>query len=123
MSLHGRVDHPHVPAMSENATVDHENITGLKQEVELLELLETVATAANQAPRIEDAMQVALDRVCAHTGWPVGHVYAYEKERHRLESAGVWHVGDGGRYEEFRRASERMTFEVGVGLPGRVLES
>src|SRR5581483_11500225 len=88
-----------------------------------LELLETVATAANQAATIEEALQVAVERVCAHTGWPVGHVYVYEKESHRLESAGIWHVDNGGRYDEFRRVSERMTFDAGVGLPGRVLES
>jgi diguanylate cyclase (GGDEF)-like protein/PAS domain S-box-containing protein len=88
-----------------------------------LELLETVATAANQAATIREATQVALERVCEHTGWPVGHVYVYNRETHRLESAGIWHAANGGRYDEFRRVSERMSFEPGVGLPGRVLES
>jgi diguanylate cyclase (GGDEF)-like protein/PAS domain S-box-containing protein len=88
-----------------------------------LELLETVATASNHAETIEEAMQVALDRVCEHTGWPVGHTYLYERERHRLESTGIWHLDDPERFQEFRRVTESMSFDSGVGLPGRVLES
>src|SRR5881396_3883411 len=40
-----------------------------------LELMEAVAAAANRAQVVEAAMQVAVDRICARTGWPVGHVY------------------------------------------------
>src|SRR5213595_1299321 len=39
-----------------------------------LELMEAVAVASNRAQVMEAAMQVAVDRVCARTGWPVGHV-------------------------------------------------
>jgi hypothetical protein len=33
-----------------------------------LELVRTVATAANEASAIEEVMQITIDRVCAHTG-------------------------------------------------------
>ena len=40
-----------------------------------MELLQTITIAANQATSIEDAMQIALDQVAAHTGWLLGHAY------------------------------------------------
>jgi HAMP domain-containing protein len=47
----------------------------LREQTATVELLQTVATAANQAATVEEAFQIALDRVCAHTGWPLGHAY------------------------------------------------
>ena len=38
-------------------------------------LLQAITGAANEANTFEEAMGIALDRICAHTGWPVGHVY------------------------------------------------
>ena len=38
--------------------------------------MQAVATAANEAATVEEATRFCLDRVCAHTGWPVGHAYA-----------------------------------------------
>ena len=40
-----------------------------------LEVLHIIADAANGAPSAEAAVQVALDEICAYTGWPVGHAY------------------------------------------------
>ena len=31
--------------------------------------------AAASAGSVEDAIRSALDRICAYTGWPVGHAY------------------------------------------------
>ena len=88
-----------------------------------LELLETVATASNHAASAEEAFRVAIDRICEHTGWPVGHAYLFKRDTRRLEPTGIWHIEEGDHFDEFRRVTERMSFEHGVGLPGRVLES
>jgi PAS domain-containing protein len=47
----------------------------LVQKSEQVQLLEEIASAANLANSVEDALQFAVDRICAFTGWPVGHVY------------------------------------------------
>jgi diguanylate cyclase (GGDEF)-like protein/PAS domain S-box-containing protein len=86
-------------------------------------LLERVAVAANLARSVEDAVQVAIDGVCAHTGWPVGHCLRIEGLPPELVSTGVWHLDDAPRFESFRRLTEGMRFPSGVGLPGRVLAS
>src|SRR5262249_1425890 len=41
----------------------------------LARLLHEVTVAAYSAATVEQALQVVLDRVCAFTGWPAGHVY------------------------------------------------
>jgi PAS domain S-box-containing protein len=87
-------------------------------------LLQAVAVAANDAVHPEDAMQVALDGICAHTGWPVGHVYLVsESSPDLLLPADVWHLDDASRYGTFREVTMAQPLARGAGLPGRVLES
>jgi signal transduction histidine kinase/DNA-binding response OmpR family regulator len=69
-------------------------------------------------------MQIALDQVCAQTGWPVGHAFVLADNRSgELRTSWVWHLDDSGRFEKFRRLTEAMRLGPGVGLPGRVLRS
>ncbi|MDQ6750691.1 MAG: EAL domain-containing protein [Actinomycetota bacterium] len=84
-----------------------------------LELLEAVAAASNQASTLKEALRVAIERVCAHTRWPVGHAYIATPEGD-LVSSKVWHMDDPVRFQRFRRVSEERTFVSGEGLPGRV---
>ena len=87
-----------------------------------LELLESVAVAANEASTLTDALQVALEGICTHLGRSLGHAFLVDPAAGRLVSSCRWHIGDPLRFEAFRAAGEAMTFERGVGLPGRVLE-
>src|SRR5512144_2143077 len=65
-----------------------------------VQLLQHVAVAANQTLTIDDALQVALDQVCLHTGWPVGHVYIMsETGGRRLEPTSLWHVDNKERFK------------------------
>src|SRR5207248_1985673 len=50
--------------------VVYTDVTDLRQQTALLELLQGVAAAANEALTVEQALRFCLDRVCAHTGWP-----------------------------------------------------
>jgi signal transduction histidine kinase/CheY-like chemotaxis protein len=108
-------------ARAESETIAEKALSELYTKKREIELLQTITVAANEAATVEAAMGIALDRVCAHTRWPVGHVYL-------KDSAGVlvpttlWHLDSPERYEMFRNVSEAMTFAPGAGLPGRVLE-
>jgi diguanylate cyclase (GGDEF)-like protein len=87
-----------------------------------LELLEIVATASNEASTVDEAMKIAVDGVCAHTGWPVGHAYlVQEGSPPVLVPTTTWRFDDPGRIEAFRKETEATSFPPGVGLPGRVL--
>lgn len=95
---------------------------GLKRQSEVIRLLQEVAVAANEAASVEAAMQFVLDRLCAYTGWNLGHAYILAPDgKGELVSTGIWHMDKPGSYEDFRKASQDMRFPPGTGLPGRVL--
>jgi PAS domain S-box-containing protein len=96
----------------------------LKEKTEIVQLLHRLAASANAAREVKEALQSFLDEVCAHTGWPVGHIYHLSPDRpNTLVSSDIWHLDDPKRFEIFREVTEKTDFECGVGLPGRVLAS
>jgi PAS domain S-box-containing protein len=87
-------------------------------------LLHDVTEAANTQPDADGALQACLDRVCSHTGWPVGHVYRLAGDGSGvLAPTELWHLDDPARFQSLRTVTEKTRFAPGVGLPGRVLES
>jgi len=104
-------------------TLSERGLRELYERKQQLELLEKVATAANQAATAESALRLAMTEVCGFTGWQVGHVYGVEftTQEPRLRSLGVWYGADAAVITPFRVATEAGEFPEGVGLPGRVL--
>ena len=88
-----------------------------------LVLLEAVVLASNESSTVEEALQGAVDAVCTHTGWPVGHAYLRESASGDLVPSTSWHIEGSNRFDAFRSTTERTTFSAGVGLPGRVLST
>lgn len=96
----------------------------LHRKATFVELLQVVAVAANEATSVEAALQLTLDRVCEHTGWPVGHVYSSSSAtKTELISSKIWHLENAAEFETFRQVTERTPLAIGAGLPGRVAES
>jgi PAS domain S-box-containing protein len=96
----------------------------LHRQTAFVELLQAVAVAANEASTVDEAMQLCLERVCAHTGWPLGHVYAVSEDgTGELVPTAVWHLSDAERFEPFRTTTEEVRFVSRGELPGRVLAS
>jgi PAS domain S-box-containing protein len=94
----------------------------LREQTGFVELLQAIAVAANEAATVEEAMQYCLDRICAHTGWPVGHVCMLAEDgTGKLVPSTLWHLDNAERVAPFRQATERMRFAPGMGMPGRVL--
>jgi len=94
----------------------------LEREAAGLKLLEAVAFAANEASSVDDAMQFALDRVCAHTGWPVGQAYMLDSCGELVQSS-TWHVDDPDRFRAFRDPTQATRFASGIWRAGSVLAS
>jgi len=88
-------------------------------------LLQEVAVAANESDTIDDAIQVCLNRVCAHTGWPVGHARLLMNADHELVSTSLWHTGvdDFQRFKIFREITQSHPDVAPDGLAGRVLST
>ncbi|WP_280156355.1 ATP-binding protein [Piscinibacter sp. XHJ-5] len=107
-------------ARAESEAIAEKALSELYAKKKEVELLQQITVAANEAATVDGAMRIALERVCAHTRWPVGHVLLKDAAG-QLASTSLWHLDDPQRYEAFREVSEAMTFAPGVGLPGRVL--
>ncbi len=95
----------------------------LRDTAEVVQLLQVITSAANEAVSVEGALQIALDRVCAFTGWPVGHAYMVNEEAGGVaESTGLWHLDDEERFATFKRVTEGRSWGASkAGLVRRVL--
>jgi PAS domain S-box-containing protein len=94
----------------------------LRRETALAQMGEAVAGAANAASEVDQVLQIALDRICGLTGWPVGHVF-FPDQGGALVPGHVWHLADPEIYEPFRTATQRVRIARGELLPGHVLET
>lgn len=90
-----------------------------------LVLLEGIADAANAATSVQEAMRHALDAVCRHARWPLGHLLMVHGEvgHQTLDSTGIWHDESAGRFDALRALTESIQFNIDKGLPGRVLRT
>jgi len=87
-------------------------------------LLHRVGEIVAETASFEDALQRVVDLICELTGWPVGHVYRPSAQhREVLDPTTIWHVDDPAAYAVFREVTERTSFRIGEGLPGRILAS
>ena len=87
-------------------------------------LFQEIAKTTNESSTIEDAMQVSMNLICQETGWPVGHLYLLSEDtNHTLIPTAIWHLEHPERFETFRSITEQTDFQIGEGLPGRVLAS
>jgi PAS domain S-box-containing protein len=94
----------------------------LIQKTSFIRLFQEVAVAANQAISLEQALQTTIDTICAHIGWPVGHVYLPHPETPgALLPTSIWHLEDPQRFATFRKITEVVPLAPGVGLPGQVV--
>jgi len=97
----------------------------LEQRVEdrtaLLALRHDIMVAANAAPSPAGALQVAVDRICIYTGWPVGHAYlpAPDNAGHWVPSP-IWYLADPARFAAFQQATQTLQCAPGEGVIGRV---
>jgi two-component system NtrC family sensor kinase len=91
----------------------------------LLELLQAITAAANEATSPEAVFQLALDQICAYTGWPVGHVYlAAPDGSGQWMSSTIWHLDTPERFAAFQQATQALHMPtVGSDIIGRVITS
>ena len=87
----------------------------------LLELLQDITIAANEATSSAEALQFAVDRICAYIGWPVGHVYlAVAPGVAQWTPTPIWHLGTAQQHSAFQQATQAAECAVGEGLIGQV---
>ncbi len=79
-------------------------------------LIRELAPAIAEAATVEDAVELTLREICAHTGWVMGQAWKRNGSAY-LECYPCW-CGTDEAYMPFRVRSESLTFRAGEGLPG-----
>ena len=78
-------------ARAESETIAERALSELYAKKKEVELLQLITVAANEASSVEGAMRIALEGVCTHTRWPVGHVCLKDASG-VLVSTSLWHL-------------------------------
>jgi PAS domain S-box-containing protein len=95
----------------------------LEQKTAIINLLQQVATAANEASTLEEAAQLCVDFICKHKGWPVGHMYVPGMPgQPELVPSLVWHVEDEERYAGFTLSTAEGMQSKRKGILEKMLE-
>jgi two-component system CheB/CheR fusion protein len=89
------------------------------QRTAMLELVQEVTRAANEADRIDLVIRWALERIGRFNEWPVGVAYlVHDGNASQLEPVEVWHVDDAKEYQDFIEAIRARRPVRGEVLPG-----
>jgi len=72
-----------------------------------------------ESGRLADATSRILEAICTTLEWEHGALWQVDPHADRLRCVDTWHV-PGSDFAGFEAMSREMTFERGVGLPGRV---
>ena len=101
-----------------NETLEHR----VEERTSFVKLLQDVAVIANEAGSVDQALQEALDRICRHMDWPIGHAFLAETDKEAaLRDTGIWSLKSPQRFQRFVEVTERMQFEPGTRLVGSVI--
>jgi two-component system NtrC family sensor kinase len=93
----------------------------VQERTALLALIQDVTRAANETTSSTAALQYAVDRLCAYTGWPIGHVYLAEAPgASRWEPTAIWHLDAPARFVAFQQATQALGRIASNSLVGRV---
>ena len=85
----------------------------------LVQLIQEIAIASNEAVQPDDALRYALERICSYTGWSIGHVYMPVDGK--AHSTPIWHTKDDQRSRKFQKITAAEPVLPEDSLPGHVI--
>jgi hypothetical protein len=91
-----------------------------------IQLLETIAQAANSAGSLAETMPQALQQICQFAGWPLGRLVLVDRsdEPHAaIRPTGLWNCSPGAGGAEVQRVLDQIPLVAGAGVAGRVADS
>jgi PAS domain S-box-containing protein len=94
------------------------DITERKRAEEEIHLLQTTTQAIVSSSDFHSALEVTLHQVCESIGWNFAEAWIPCKDGTTLECSRGWYASTTS-LEKFRVESEKMSFALGRGLPGR----
>jgi PAS domain S-box-containing protein len=95
----------------------------LRKHINLLQLQQVVATAANEARSPEDAAQSVLDIARAYGQFTLGHlIYGPDDNASLLRASSIWSGYDEQRHKGFRERTEQVEFAQNGSVAATVLQ-
>ena len=85
-------------------------------------LMFELSELASREGGMDEALVAALDAICELAEWPVGHAFIVDDDGVAMRSA-AWSSKAAEVAPALFEATEKMHFERGIGVPGRVLKS
>ncbi|KIG18349.1 Sensory box histidine kinase [Enhygromyxa salina] len=89
-----------------------ERLAGTRRSLTLLRedlaLTYAMSEAANESGNLEDVVAEALEMICEHMGWAVGHALAVDREDARARGTQLWHFAGGPELERLRTDSGEL---------------
>jgi PAS domain S-box-containing protein len=98
------------------------DITQRKEAERRLSTGYAVTRVLAEAESLDAAVPFLLMSICEGLSWDLGVLWRVDEMQHVLRCMDLWHV-PGRDFPAFVKATREHTFEIGVGLPGRVWES
>lgn len=98
------------------------DITERKAAAKRVAAQHTVTRILAEATTLGEATPAILESVCEGLGWELGALWSFDWQDDALRCVETWHAPTAD-VAEFEAESMQRTFESGVGLPGRVLQS
>ena len=90
----------------------------LRDQTAVAELVVRVAEAAESTDSVERLLERTLGHVCAHAGWPIGHLWLRGSDGTLIPS-NIWYCEELGRFQQFRKATAQLGHPAEETLPGR----
>jgi PAS domain S-box-containing protein len=100
----------------------HERVAELEQQVRRFSVRDAVTTALADSGSLVEAAPRILRAICETLEWQIGALWTVEPHCERLRCVEIWHGSDVSA-PEFEKATRRLTFARGTGMPGRVWAS
>ena len=93
----------------------------LQRKTALVQLIQEIAIASNEAVRPDDALKNALERICSYSGWPIGHVYLPSEGK--AYSTPIWYTKDEHRIRRFQEVTGAESTLSESSLPANVIRN
>lgn len=94
----------------------------VRDRTQSVKLLQDVAVIANEAETLGQALQAALNRICEHTQWELGHAYLADPyESHTFVDSGIWSQSADDAFGTLKEQCSTARYRAGEGLIGTVL--
>ncbi len=97
----------------------------LKEKEKKSRLVNEIFAIANSSNTLDEIFLNTIEQVATYKGWPVGHVYITTEENDNLclKPTSYWYLETPEKFKAFKEITEKSSFKINEGLPGRVLKS